>query len=603
PRDLQARHRLPRLRPHRRKLRPPVRQLRRGSRRGRFPPLLARDAAPRARGTHRRLLARGRGRAGQQVPAAGRGPEPRFDLRLRLPVRRHAVRPVHARIRPRHRRRAHRGQGGRGAPGPRDRGRHRAGARGRPRDLRRPVRRLLGVPLAAARAGARRGVGGLVAVAPVRPRRGDALHARDEGDRALHPRYRAPRRLAVAHSAAAPDRQRLRVLERVHFRGRGLRRARRQRRGRAARRAAPAALPRRPPQAFVEPQRDRRRPLERLPRAARIGLDLPCADGDHLPDRTVPAGGPDRPARPRRIQPPDRHGIRPGARLPDPPLPRDRARRFRVLEPRPHDGSARHARRQDGAVARDRPGREVRRRAVLRRELDRGLSRPGRDARAARSAHRAAEPRPARPRAGFAAGRDPPRGRGDARPPRIPRLARRAAGGGAVSAPREMPGRIVVAGAGQVGALAAIALRRALPRCEILVVGTPPDPAAFADRAPTALPFTNRLHDRLGITEERLVREAGGSHRLVVRYLGWGGEGHAGVAPYGAAVDPKLKTRFARDWGGGPRNASTGAPPGSLGEVLAAAGRFQPPAVGPDSPLAALDYALRWNPGAYRDLL
>jgi len=172
-----------------------------------------------------------------------------------------------------------------------------------------------------------------------------------------------------------------------------------------------------------------------------------------------------------------------------------------------------------------------------------------------------------------------------------------------VSAPREMPGRIVVAGAGQVGALAAIALRRALPRCEILVVGTPPDPAAFADRAPTALPFTNRLHDRLGITEERLVREAGGSHRLVVRYLGWGGEGHAGVAPYGAAVDPKLKTRFARDWGGGPRNASTGAPPGSLGEVLAAAGRFQPPAVGPDSPLAALDYALRWNPGAYRDLL
>jgi len=161
-----------------------------------------------------------------------------------------------------------------------------------------------------------------------------------------------------------------------------------------------------------------------------------------------------------------------------------------------------------------------------------------------------------------------------------------------------------VCGAGQVGALAAIAIKRALPRSEVLVVGTPPDPEALADRASTALPFTNRLHDRLGIDEERLVREAGASHRLVVRYSGWGGEGQIGAAPYGAAIDPKLRTRFARDWGGGPRNASTAAPPGSLGEVLAAEGRFQPPsAVEPNSPLAALDYALRWNPGAYRNLL
>lgn len=172
-----------------------------------------------------------------------------------------------------------------------------------------------------------------------------------------------------------------------------------------------------------------------------------------------------------------------------------------------------------------------------------------------------------------------------------------------MSAARELPRRIVVAGAGQVGALAAIALRRALPQSEVLVVGTPPDPAAFADRAPTALPFTNRLHDRLGIAEERLVREAGASHRLVVRYRGWGGDGHEGVAPYGAAIDPRLKTRFAREWAGGPRNASTAAPAGSLGEVLAAEGRFQPPSVDTHSPLAEIDYALRWNPAAYRDLL
>jgi tryptophan halogenase len=172
-----------------------------------------------------------------------------------------------------------------------------------------------------------------------------------------------------------------------------------------------------------------------------------------------------------------------------------------------------------------------------------------------------------------------------------------------MNAPRELPHRVVVAGDGQLGVLAAIALRRALPSSEVVVIGTPPDPAALADHASTALPFTNRLHDSLGIEEDMLVREAGASHRLVVRYRGWGGEGQQGVAAYGAAIDPQLKTRFARDWGGGPRNASTEAPPGSLGEVLASEGRFLPPSGEPNSPLADLDYALRWNPPAYRTLL
>ena len=64
---------------------------------------------------------------------------------------------------------------------------------------------------------------------------------------------------------------------------------------------------------------------------------------------------------------------------------------------------ARHARGQDGAVARDRAGREIRRRAVLRRELDRGLSRAGLHARASRSARRDPRPRAGRARDGLAA--------------------------------------------------------------------------------------------------------------------------------------------------------------------------------------------------------
>jgi tryptophan halogenase len=169
-----------------------------------------------------------------------------------------------------------------------------------------------------------------------------------------------------------------------------------------------------------------------------------------------------------------------------------------------------------------------------------------------------------------------------------------------MSEARELPQRIVVAGDGPLGVLTAIALRRALPRTEVVVLAIPPDPAAFAERVGTALPFTNRLHDRLGIEEESLVRHAGASHRLVMRYFGGAGREWHGAAGYGAAIDPAMKTAFAREWGGGPRNAGTGAPPRSLGEVLAAAGRFAPPSGEADSPLAEVDYALRWNVPAYR---
>lgn len=172
-----------------------------------------------------------------------------------------------------------------------------------------------------------------------------------------------------------------------------------------------------------------------------------------------------------------------------------------------------------------------------------------------------------------------------------------------MSEPREPLRRVVVAGGGQLGVLAAIGLKRALPGCEVVVIGLLPDRAAFADFAATALPFTSGLHDRLGIDEARIVQAAGGSHRLVMRYFGWGGPGHQGTMPYGAEIDPALRTGFARDWGGGPRNASGDRPAGSLAEVLASAGRFAVPPDGEPGPFADVDYALRWNPPAYRDLL
>lgn len=173
----------------------------------------------------------------------------------------------------------------------------------------------------------------------------------------------------------------------------------------------------------------------------------------------------------------------------------------------------------------------------------------------------------------------------------------------ASSQPREMPGAIVIVGDGQLGVLTAIALRRALPTTTITVIPCQPAPSAFADRIGTAMPFTNRLHDQLGIDEMDLVRKAGASHRLVTRYRGWGGEGHENVSGYGNG-SASLGNAFTGHFEGLQSAGSDGnqrVP--TPAAALAATGRFSPPDGDPDSPLADIDYALRWNVAAYRDLL
>lgn len=172
-----------------------------------------------------------------------------------------------------------------------------------------------------------------------------------------------------------------------------------------------------------------------------------------------------------------------------------------------------------------------------------------------------------------------------------------------MSQPREPLHRVVVVGGGQLGVLAAIALRRSLPGCEVIVIGGVPSPASFADWSPGAMPFTNKLHDRLGIAEADVVTKAGGSYRLITRYMAWGGAGQSGALAYGEALDPALKTVFAREWGKVRPLGAGAPPPGSLAQVLAEAGRFAPPPPGEATPISAVDYALRWNPAAYRALL
>lgn len=172
-----------------------------------------------------------------------------------------------------------------------------------------------------------------------------------------------------------------------------------------------------------------------------------------------------------------------------------------------------------------------------------------------------------------------------------------------MSKAREPLRKVVIAGSGQVGTLTAIAMKRALPDCDVSVIGMPPAPGAFADNAATALPFTNKLHDRLGISEAQIIAQAGGSHRLVTRFFGWGAVGSHGVASYGAPSDPGMQTGFARDWGGGTKSVSGAPAMQRVAQALAEAGRFASPPADRETPISEVDYALRWNVPAYRQIL
>lgn len=144
---------------------------------------------------------------------------------------------------------------------------------------------------------------------------------------------------------------------------------------------------------------------------------------------------------------------------------------------------------------------------------------------------------------------------------------------------RPLPSHIAVAGNGQVGLAAAIALRRALPRTQVTLVPCQADPSAIADRAITSLPRTNAFHDRFGLDEKGFVVRAGASHRLGVRFRNWNRETQLYLHAYGT---------------------STMAPKSlSVGQTLIEGNMFGAPSDDNASPLSDIDYALRYNPAGY----
>lgn len=140
---------------------------------------------------------------------------------------------------------------------------------------------------------------------------------------------------------------------------------------------------------------------------------------------------------------------------------------------------------------------------------------------------------------------------------------------------------IVIVGDGQVGLAAAIALRRALPRADIVVTAYTPDPSALADRTSSSQPRTNAFHAHIGLEEKAIMLRCGGSHRLASRFLNWRPSGPLYLHAYGA-------------------HSASGL---SVTQALADANRFALPSDDSQSPLSDIDYALRFDQRAYRSFL
>ena len=163
---------------------------------------------------------------------------------------------------------------------------------------------------------------------------------------------------------------------------------------------------------------------------------------------------------------------------------------------------------------------------------------------------------------------------------------------------------IAVAGGGIVGLSAALAFARALPQARVQLIDLPVSPSALADRLPGALPGMRHFHRLAGIDEPAMVRHAAATFRLGTRFNNWSGNGEPWLHCFGRHGTQIDKSAFQHQWVRLRRedsglDYSAYAP----GAVIAAAGKFVHPAEDRNSLLGSFDYALRFDPGGYRDLL
>jgi tryptophan halogenase len=160
---------------------------------------------------------------------------------------------------------------------------------------------------------------------------------------------------------------------------------------------------------------------------------------------------------------------------------------------------------------------------------------------------------------------------------------------------------IVVAGGGIVGLSAALAFARALPKAEVTVIETAPDPLSLADAFPVSLASGPQFHSLIGLDEAGLVESGIATHFLGTLFQDWSASGdpwwHA-LGAYGKAAGaiPFDQIWVAAEAAGKARPFDQH----SVAAALARAGKFIHPATDPNFIGSRFTYGLRLDPEPYR---
>lgn len=160
---------------------------------------------------------------------------------------------------------------------------------------------------------------------------------------------------------------------------------------------------------------------------------------------------------------------------------------------------------------------------------------------------------------------------------------------------------ICVAGSGMVGLSTAAAFARALPRAQLTIIETPPDPAALADIVPATWPSVARFHAAIGLDEGELVRTGVATHHLGTLFADWP---RAWTHAFGHYGKPVGAIPFDHIWAQA-KCAGKALPYDqySMGAALARAGKFAHPSASAESVTSRFAYALRLDPPKYRERL
>jgi tryptophan halogenase len=163
---------------------------------------------------------------------------------------------------------------------------------------------------------------------------------------------------------------------------------------------------------------------------------------------------------------------------------------------------------------------------------------------------------------------------------------------------------VAVVGGGIVALSAAAAFARVLPQIEVILVETPLDPAALADRLPGTQPSIAGFHRLIGLEEADLIATGAATWRIGTCFREWSASGNDWYQ-FDGECGPRIGTiAFHHLWARAARsNDALPYHAYSVAGLLAQSDKFVLPVDDPSSPFASYDYALRIEPDRYRDAL